>query len=314
MIKADPQLTASAIPPMVKEEPELVSTRLATAGLFWAAAKVPASIAPEQAGRLVSELSGWPWDLKLVDGKANFYASVSDRTVKLSAAGLAALWNIAFVAFEVADAGTRTRSAAQKARGSAIGSHVMDITQHWHTNRLGEHISYAKQLFANDRAWPSDLARPSQDQSKVLNLCLGALGWLMLHEIGHVALEHEEFAASSQLIAQEHQADEFATQWVLSGAGNGLKREFRIMAINVAMTYLLLAPGAKGRSGTHPPSFQRVWRTIQEFEGGKRSVGLESSAYFLKAIFDPSSLPPTIDDASEMFDWVVGRIGLMFPR
>jgi hypothetical protein len=86
------------------------------------------------------------------------------------------------------------------------------------------------------------------------------------------------------------------------------------MAVNVAMAYLLLNHCVKGAGPTHPHSMQRIYRTIDNYEVDDRSVGLESSAYFLKAIFDPSTKQPQPKDAQEAFHWVIERLRKLFPN
>jgi hypothetical protein len=298
-----------------------ISTKHAVAGLFKAASKVPATIAPERMGELATRIfGGEPWTLARVNGEANFYAMVPDRQVSLSNAGLAALWNIAFVAFSIADIGTRLRRQEQTDRKAGIASPTEhNLSDLWHEQNLGGHIAYAEKLFRVDCPWPSNiplppkLARVAGFEAKVRELFLGALGWLMLHEIGHITLNHEVVVPAAQRVTQEHQADEFATRWIMDGAGRGLKHEFRIMAVSTAMAYLLLHQRVKGVGPTHPPALQRLRRTIEEYAAGDRSVGLESAAYFLKVIFDPTTSQPQPDGPREAFGWVVKRLCQLFP-
>jgi hypothetical protein len=299
----------------------VVSTEHAVVRLFKAAAKVPATIVPERMGELATRIfAGEPWTLARADGAANFYAIVPKRQISLSSAGLATLWNIAFVAFSIADIGTRARRQEQADRKAGIAPPTEhDLSQLWHEQNLGGHIAYAEKLFSVDCPWPSDIPQPPKlaslagRKAKIRELFLGALGWLVLHEIGHVALDHEVLVPADQRVTQEHQADEFATKWIMDGARHGLKREFRVMAVSTAMAYLLLNQRVKGVGPTHPPAIQRVRRTIEEYTVDDRSVGLESAAYFLKAIFDPTTSQPQPDGPREAFDWVVERLCQLFP-
>jgi hypothetical protein len=304
-----------------QDNPTDVSTARAMAGLFKAVATVSANIAPERMGELATEIFGSEsWTLACADGAANFYAIVPDKRINWSNAGLAALWNIAFVAFSIADIGTRERLKAQTNRKvGSISPTGFDVSQLWNKRNLGGRIAYAEKLFSIDTPWPPDIPQPTNAASstelerKVRELFLGALGWLVLHEIGHVALNHEVVVPAAQRVTQEHQADEFATKWILDGAGHGLQREFRVMAVSTAMAYLLLNHRVKGVGATHPPAIQRIRRIIEEFDVCNRSVGLESAAYFLKAIFDPDTIQPPPDGPREAFDWVIERLRQLFP-
>src|SRR5690349_24131514 len=93
-----------------------ISTEQAVAGLFRLALKAPANIAPERLGQLGALITEPRWTLAMVGGNANFYAIVPDKKIALSSAGLAALWNIAYVAFRIADESTRQRQQEQAER------------------------------------------------------------------------------------------------------------------------------------------------------------------------------------------------------
>jgi peptidase U49-like protein len=297
-----------------------VSTAQAVAGLFRLALKVPANIASERLGQLVALITEPRWTLAMVGGKANFYAIVPDKEVALSSAGLAALWNIAYVAFRIADESTRQRQQEQAERKTgAAPREFHDLSSVAQTEQWQDRLAYAARLFSVDCPWPSEIAlppaqgKPAGEAGKVLELFLGALGWIILHEIGHVALNHEEVIPATQRVSQEYDADAFATEWVLGDAGHGLDREFRVMAVCTAMAYLLLNQRVKGIGATHPPSIQRMRRAMAEFGVGDRSVGLESGANLLKAMFDPATIAPGVDGPQELFAWVMDRLATLFP-
>jgi hypothetical protein len=176
-----------------------ITTLQATAGLFRMSAGVPARIAPERENELIGEVLKYQkWALDLAEGNAQFYAIVPDKKVCLTSSGLAVLWNIAFVAFSIADASTRARQRAQENQKSGISnSAIFDLTNFWKDEGLGDRIAYAKKLYHVDSPWPSSIPLPPIDSNatdfdkKVTELFLGALSWLMLHEIGHIHLDHE---------------------------------------------------------------------------------------------------------------------------
>lgn len=297
-----------------------VSTAQAVAGLFSLAVKVPANIAPERLGQLGALIAEPRWRLAITDGEANFYAIIPDKEIALSSAGLAALWNIAFVAFRIADASTRQRLEEQAQRKTGAASREFhDLSSIAQAEHWQDRLTYAARLFSVDCPWPAEIplppaqGKPGGEDSKVLDLFLGALGWVIFHEIGHVALNHEVVVPATQRVSQEHDADAFATEWVLGDAGHGLNREFRVMAVCTAMAFLLLSQKVKGTGATHPPSIQRIRRAMEEFGVGDRSVGLESGANFLKVMFDPATIPPGVDGPQELFAWVMDRLAAFFP-
>ena len=97
---------------------------------------------------------------------------------------------------------------------------------------------------------------------------------------------------------QETQADSFATHWVLDKASNGLQREFRILTITVSLSWILV--------------HERFQEAVANFGVSDRSVGLESAAYMLKALFEPTLTPPPHASASEAFNWACGRVAIRF--
>lgn len=297
-----------------------ISTSQAVAGLFRLAAKVPANIAPERLAQLGALTTGPRWTLAMAGGAANFYAIVPDKKIALSSAGLAVLWNLAYVAFRIADVSTRQRLQEQAERKTESEPREFhDLSSVAQAEQWSARLAYAAKWFSVDCPWPPEIplppaqGKPAGEVGKVLELFLGALGWMIFHEIGHIALSHEKIVPATQRVSQEHDADAFATEWILGDAGHGRDREFRVMAVCAAMAFLLLSQKVKGIGATHPPSIQRIRRTMKEFGVGDRSVGMESGANFLKVMFDPATIPPAVDGPQELFAWVMGRLAALFP-
>lgn len=145
------------------------------------------------------------------------------------------------------------------------------------------------------------------------NVFFGALSWVILHEIAHVHHKDEKLIPAGLLVRQEYRADDFATRWILDGAGRGLAREFRVLMIIVALTWLFLNERALGQGSDHPPAYLRFREAVALFEVGERSVALENAAYILKALFDPAAQPPPHDTAEEAFEWISSRLEVLFP-
>ena len=86
----------------------MATTEEATAELFRLARRTAFNIAPEKAEALASEVFGTDdWELRPSRTEANFYALVEDRAIYLSFAGLASLWCLTFVAYNVMDHSSR---------------------------------------------------------------------------------------------------------------------------------------------------------------------------------------------------------------
>lgn len=292
-----------------------VSTKDATFGLFRVANRTPFNVAPERANALANKVfGGGDWSLTPYDANASFSATVADKTIYATWAGLGSLWCVAYVAFCAMQLGsTASRDTVTKEAAS------VDFGKQWHDLNLQGYVDYARRLVHKDENWPVGLELPGirasgSFEGTVNNLFFGALSWILLHEIGHVHHEHEALLPFDQMVRQETQADDFATSWILEDAGCGLTREFRAMAIVTALAWLFLFESAGGQDPNHPPAILRFRAAVAKFDLGDRSPALENAYYLLKAIFDPSGPTPKKRlTPREAFDMIAKRLGELFP-
>lgn len=292
-----------------------ITTEQATAELFRLANRTPFNIALERADSLATDIFGsGKWSIQPSRTEANFYAIPANATLYLSHAGLASLWCLSYVAFHIMDVASRR----QRAEKGSSQSHF-DIGEELASRRLTNYLAYARQLFHGDRNWPEDLSTPNGQapldtvEGRINNTFFGALSWIMLHEIAHVHHTDEVLIPAAQRIAQEYRADNFATQWILDSAGTGMKREFRVLVVSVALAWLLLNEQELGKGTTHPAAILRFREATHLFRMGERSAGLENAAYMLKAIFDPTTTPPAHETPEDLFAWVSQRLEELFP-
>jgi hypothetical protein len=208
--------------------------------------------------------------------------------------------------------------ASRAARQPEIEDTQIDFSACWAKLNLGAYLDYAQRLCRFDENWPEALcepncgADPNSVEGRVNNLFFGALSWVLLHEIAHVHHGHSYWIPASMKVEQEYQADAFATSWVLDDAGNGLKREFRVLAVCVALAWLFLHEREKGQGNDHPATIRWFREAVACFELGKRSVALENATYMLKALFDPETEVPTGMISQDAFFWVCGRLETIF--
>lgn len=284
--------------------------------LFKIAQRTPLNIAPERGAQLTSEVIGEDtWTIERSDQPAQFFAIPEDKAIYLTGAGQASLWCLSYVAFHVMDFASRIQRAVDYDKDACI-----DIGQYFAALHLGEYIAFARSLVHADRPWPSILKVPTNAPSeesiewRINNVYLGALSWILLHEIGHVHHGDQKFVPSSISLRQEHGADAFATKWILDNAGQGLQREFRVLMIAVALTWLFVCESErKGPGTTHPRTILRFREVVAHFEAGERSAGLENAFYLFKAVLDPATVPPAHDTPREAFEWMSGRLEELFP-
>lgn len=291
------------------------TTEEATRPLFAIAKRAPFNIAPERGEELAQEIFGsGKWELRDSRSAANFFALPQDSAVYLSYAGLASLWCLAYAAFHVMDIASRAQREAK-----SEGQTSIDIGQQFAHRRIAEHVRFAEMLFSGDQDWPDGFHRPdvavdpTSPEGRVNNVFFGALSWIVLHEIAHVHHGDQKLIPTHLQVRQEYRADSFATDWILEGAGHGLMREFRVLMITVALTWLFLNERTVGQGSDHPPALLRFREAVERFDLGERSVALENGAYVLKALLDPKTVPPPHDTAEEAFKWICDRLEILFP-
>ncbi|WLA64940.1 phage exclusion protein Lit family protein [Bradyrhizobium diazoefficiens] len=263
----------------------------------------PLNIAPERATELMTDVFGGAlWDLIAEKGAPPggvqpFMADPDGKAITVSYSGLAMVWCMARFAILL-------RDVVKANRGAVEGP--VDIGREMQT--LRGYLEYAEALRQADLPWPNELMPPdiaSVDQAEINNIFFGAVAWILLHEVGHVHRQHE--VESGRSLKQEEEADEFAAGWVFEKVPDGRQREFRILAVGVALAWLLLfAP--VGGDAKHPPAYSRVMHVSSHFEAAEDSVALEIVAHLFKALFFPTMTPPTFGTPAELFDWTVNQL------
>jgi hypothetical protein len=170
-----------------------------------------------------------------------------------------------------------------------------------------------------DKPWPIDLPRPErypgdEDRRVANELFLGAMGWIILHEVGHVYLGHAELAgAYSQ--QQEKEADIFATAWILDRLNQSdprlIKRMFCIAAGLLCLQSFETVAAPRWH-GTHPPAHERISYCLDPY----RSAGAEKIAGFLvvclQALFAETGVSPDIE--GESFDDILDGLLVSITR
>ncbi|EPA9111031.1 MAG: phage exclusion protein Lit family protein [Serratia liquefaciens] len=130
-------------------------------------------------------------------------------------------------------------------------------------------------------------------------LFLCAMAWIMLHEIGHIKLNHtdDELSLSSQ---EEVDADSFATDFVFDE--NTIPQEFtkRFSGSLLALTIILNNDVTdEGGERTHPHATARIEHMFNRSRcDDERSVAIVFPLlmYFY---FDKKGVPPTFDESDD---------------
>lgn len=275
----------------------------------------PFRIAPERAEEMEARLSEAGVEtFDLVHGAARFVAMPGKGAhIRVSAAALASLWCLAYVAFRFMDVASR---AAASPAGQAAEQLLINVAPTY----MGL-VGFARRLYVADEAWPSDLpqpqfgADPTTIEGRANNLFLAATSWVVLHEIGHLTLGHSRLVSEPLRLNQEEEADRFAVTWPLEYCPAADQREFRVLAIIVALAWLFLFEQTSRGGGDHPKSIRRFWQAASLFDVPDDSPALENGVYALKAIFDAEAtdMPPDLTPR-DAFNWIDDRLAQLFPR
>lgn len=161
------------------------------AGFEAAVRAAPFKVAPERNNELRDDIfDGEPWpldfDTSLHPELNTFRALPNAKAIEVNYAALTSLWAVAKAAWLIAREGTAAKRAGVLALATGPGTAVFEA------RRL---IDTARDLIGNAGArWPADLAPPVPDAAAgtedlyANNVFLAATGWVVLHEIAHIAL------------------------------------------------------------------------------------------------------------------------------
>ncbi|HEX7947102.1 MAG TPA: phage exclusion protein Lit family protein [Phenylobacterium sp.] len=271
------------------------------APLIPAISAAPYAIAPERAEELNDDVfGGVPWDLFFTAGPANFFARPQAKELEARFAAVLSLWAASRAALQLGEAMMRATRAKEPS---------VEVVPDGPVDEAFRLVEVAKTLIRSpSAAWPADLPAPPPRSSwgghdwHVQQLFLGATAWALHHEIAHVHLRHEEVTIDAVRRQQEHEADVWATRWILARAGTGRKREFRAYSAATGLAWLGLIDDVRRGSTTHPHAAQRLGACAESFGLGARSPALELAAYTLKAFFNPTEAVPATDTPAEAFE------------
>jgi hypothetical protein len=278
-------------------------------------ARSPFRIAPERADELNKLVNGQiPWDLVFKHGDTNFVAIPGDpdsdggNEIVARFAALLSLWAAAAASVTILDAALEARRKGEDSLSSESGT-PYDLAV--------QYLSYSRDLVRNpDAPFPAALKPPGapDEPTRLTNVFLGATAWILMHEIGHVQLQHQPAVTPDLSMQQEREADQFATKWLFGSESVPAPHvEFRILVIAVAMLWLGLMDQVRRGSVTHPHSSERFGLVRNHVPAGDDSFALECVAYLFKVAFMPHEAIPESDQSSGAFDEVLLAYSLL-PR
>ena len=222
---------------------------------IWAS---PQALAPEKRDLLVPHLR----TVKLRCKTAEFIFSSSGDYINISDGALNLLWCASYASWFI----YRAHVDAQK-----TGSSTVKLGQDQEAVRALDLYEWAIACVRNRKyeTWPSWAPKPTRSpESDALRvgteIFLATVGWMLLHELGHIAHQDPVLVTASAK-AEEHEADRFATSHVLDGVSDAailLKRSIGIAVANVVL--ILIDFIASSAVDSHPDPEERLSRNLRE--------------------------------------------------
>ena len=270
-------------------------------GLTKAVAAAPYAIAPERAVDLNAKVfQDKPWDVVFDDStKFAMKALVDSNEILVPYSGLMSLWAVTRAVVLIGAEAMQAMRRGEATLDSKPGTPVDQAARLMEAAKLFIRSPLAK--------WPCALPIPNAQATErsldwyANNVFLGACGWILLHEVAHIHLSHTPDTSSDRLKEQEREADKWATNWILDHAPKGLHKEFRILAIAAAFTWIGLSDSIFRVNTTHPHAWERFGDCTNHFKADALSPALEMSAYALKACFFPTDPIPEANTPEDAF-------------
>lgn len=232
----------------------------------------PFKVAPERQKELETLRDKHNLHLTLDSTNPEFFYCVSNMfcSILVGVATLERLWAYAyayFVFFELhrevgmgVEVDLRTNEQGKMARGLLIWAMKCELGKDF-------------------ESWPDGLPHPStKDDPNVEpanELFLVMNGWILLHELGHLECGHsfKTSLSSEQMIQDEHEADNWASSWILSKWQDHSDDEKVFIKRTLGISFALSAftgmeyylDGKVQR--THPPSHLRLIRFLDKWVG-----------------------------------------------
>lgn len=291
-------------------------------------AECPGLIAPERELDLgeVMKVTPWTYVVHGTDGARGISASLEEGVINLPLAQLERLWAMTYGFLLGFDIGRKHAS------GTEVGIDdcpELKIPMHM--------LSWAYEgLKARKRMpWPDYLPRPGNQKGvdeetleKVNRHFLGAVGFIILHEIAHLHLRHPlpKFQSEEESIRCEREADAWAAAWIMEQCPPHTDtRIFRadvcVLALSL-MNLLEFSDGPQVGKQTHPPTVERLLEFsaahVQESGGQVAEIG-DFPLFFAASILHTQRLNLGLDVApgvkhDSMTDYFVNALRVFRER
>lgn len=202
----------------------------------------------------------WP-DLTLVyddTPKWIFKVEVANKRIIVSRKAVEVVWAAAYSYFVIYNDVIRHQDITKQV--------MVDLTTDERVKKSCRLLQWAIETWLNEsnEDWPADLPMPSDSPENASNehvadeLTLGALGFMLHHELAHISLQHCE----PKTLEKEREADYAAIDWIFERVDRSDVAVMNKRALCCALALsVLCAKGVHTRCFgglTHPPSYDRL--------------------------------------------------------
>ena len=246
--------------------------------LRWAPATLE-TIAPERLDELLTSIKGMTIHLE-DDTRCCVFASSDNRTITLSRGLAECLWcaSYAYFAFRVEIESQILSHDATPQRLEITSNDNPEIALAMRALRAAMDAACKGQPLSWDGlpqpVEPKPVAKDGSLNAKAGEMTLGALGFVLHHELAHIRLRHRGGADTRWTLEQEKDADGEAIRWILDQApvDQVLAIGKRTWGIGIATAFMTAVRLERIKAGsaptpvenqTHPQPYERLDKAIQ---------------------------------------------------
>jgi hypothetical protein len=225
-------------------------------------AEAPARVAPEKEGRL-KQVAG-AVTLCFEDQRGDFAVNTKTRQAMATAGALNLLWcaSYAYWMLYLGFVDAQRAGAAEYRPGD--NPKIVEALRLYRW-ALESAVTGTLQNWPNGAPQPDPQVLDGSPVHCANELFLVAIAWIFLHELGHIHLKHALRTVSVTSQQEEHDADKFATEWILDSVTDSdviLKRSLGMAVANIVLIVLDLAWGSP-KIATHPKPYERLQRNLR---------------------------------------------------
>lgn len=263
-------------------------------------AGVAFKIAPEKENECARYRDQFGISIELIDDKDfSIRVNLSTKIIKLPIASLEYLWAFSHYCWVLTQ---------EYVNAKRSGAEVFDCVGNARLRSSHELLHWAKDnlLTSGIRQWPGSFPAPEKDpeycsDTDVANeLFLCALGWMVHHEVGHIILQHSPFATALSE-QEEKDADNYATDWLLSGLENNcpmMKKRALGIAVGVLCLQSLEVNAASCFRNTHPNAHHRIFSCLSKYKVRTEEIIEAFATVVMQYLFHDKGIMANIDGDS----------------